>query len=68
MKNSKNQKVENEQKSIIIHQMVDIVINVVHLMPTDMFWYHLHKENSKKKQKVEMTKIQNGPHFDIQAP
>ena len=32
--------------------MADFVINVVHLMPTDMFWYHLDKENSKN-QKVE---------------
>ena len=25
-------------------KMADLVINVVHLMPADTFWYHLHKE------------------------
>ena len=42
--------------------MADFVINVVHLMPTDMFWYHLHKENSKN-QKAENDQNSKWPPF-----
>ena len=37
--------------------MADFVINVVHLMPTDMFWYHLHKKNSKNKKSGKLPKF-----------
>ena len=43
-------------------KMADIVINVVYLMPTDMFWDHLHKENSKN-QKVENDQNSKWPPF-----
>ena len=50
-----------------MHQKGRFYYNVVHLISTDMFWYHLHKENSKN-QKVENDQNSKWPHFDVLAP